>query len=70
MSWDQVQVRSYVRQVLREVGDGWNWLTPRVQHALIAEHAFAVVRSQAAETVKVDDMDYLLNAMLEEVGLS
>ena len=67
--WDKRQVRDFVRDVRKSIGGGWEWLTPAVKRALVAERAFAIVRSQARETVAVDAMDQLLADMLQEAGL-
>lgn len=67
--WDDRQIKDFVRAVRAETRDGWEWLTPRVQRALIAEKAFAVVRGQARDTVEVKAMDELLFAMLRVAGL-
>lgn len=68
--WDKSQIKSFVREVRKETGDGWDWLTPRVRKALMAERAFAVIRSQASESVKVEAMDALYEAMIREAGLA
>ena len=67
--WDKSQIKMFVREVRKETGDGWDWLTPRVRKALIAERAFAVIRGQASESVKVEAMDELYLAMMAEAGL-
>ena len=64
--WDKSQIKRFVQEVRKETGDGWDWLTPRVRKALIAERAFAVIRSQP---VRVEAMDELYLAMRTEAGL-
>jgi hypothetical protein len=67
--WDKSQIRMFVREVRKDAGDGWYWLVPKVRKALIAERAFAVIRGQAAESVRVEAMDELYLAMMAEAGL-
>lgn len=67
--WDKRQVKAFVAEVWRDVGDGWAYLGKPVRRALIAERAFCVCRSQARESVDVDAMDWLLFAMLDAAGL-
>lgn len=61
--WDYGQVRDFVTAVRSECGTAWNFFVPRVREALIAEHAFGVVRAQHGGTVRVESMDRLLTAM-------
>ena len=68
-AWDKQQVRLFVRQVRKDTGDGWHWMVPAVRRALVAERAFAVVRGQARDAVRVEHMDQLLEDMLQEAGL-
>ena len=69
-AWDKGQVRDFVKQVRRETGDAWDWMIPRLRSALIHERAFNVVRGQHSETVRVEQMDKLVAAMLIEAGLA
>jgi hypothetical protein len=62
--WNYGQVRDFVMAVTNEAGTAWTWaLNTRMKEALIAEHAFAVVRSAHRGTVSVEAMDRLLTAM-------
>jgi hypothetical protein len=67
--FDKGQVKSFVKQAKAEAGDGWSMLGPRIQRALIAERALAVIRGQASETILVDTANDLLVAMMKEAGL-
>lgn len=69
MSWDKAQVKSFVKQTREEVGDGWNWMVPRIRESMIADRAFAVVRGQVMETVRVEDICKLYRDMMKEAGL-
>jgi hypothetical protein len=66
MGWNRQQVKIFVQQVRDEARDGWQWITPRLRAALIAEKAFTISRHQAAVSVSVEAMNELLNAMLDE----
>jgi hypothetical protein len=68
-SWSHEQILMFVRQVRHETREAWNWLTPRVQTALIAQRAFDVCRSQESGSVSTAAMDELLGAMLQRAGL-
>jgi len=70
IGFDHAQVQSFVRQVRDDARDAWDWMTPRMHEALIAERAFAVIRGQHAEAVKVATMDGLLAAMRLVAGLA
>jgi hypothetical protein len=68
--WDKQQVKMFVGDVRKQVGNGWSYLGRPVQEALIAARAFQVCRSQASETVPVEAMDELYDRMMTEAGLS
>ena len=68
--WSYSQMQLFVGEVRGETREAWSWMTPRVREALIAEHAFAVVRAQSCGTVDVKDMDKLLNGMRVIAGLA
>jgi hypothetical protein len=70
MGWSRVKVKLFVKQVRAEVGAGWVYLGRPVQEALIAQKAFAIIRSQCMESVSVTAMDALLWAMEQEAGLA
>lgn len=67
--WDHQQIRAFVKDVKKTVGDGWKWMVEPVKVALIAQKAFSVIRMQAREEVAIEAMDELYCAMLEEAGL-
>lgn len=67
--WSKGQVKTFVKEVHRRVGDGWHFCVPPVQRALIAEKTLDVVRIQARETISVEDINKLYHAMLVEAGL-
>lgn len=69
MSFRPEQVKQFVKNLRRGVGDGWNWMTPRVREALVAEAALGVIAGQASETVPVDAVAALWFDMLVEAGL-
>ena len=69
MSWDRQQVKLFVKQIRKDCGDGWRFLVPALRKALVAEYAFHVARGQAAESVRVEDMDKLYQDMIIEAGL-
>lgn len=69
MAFNLQQIRTFVARVKKEAGPGWDMFGPRIQKALIAEGALSVVRSQAAETVAVESVNSLYDAMLAEAGL-
>ncbi len=54
----------------RECGDGWRFMVPAVRVAMIESRALAIVCGQHAETVRVDDVQKLRVAMLEDAGLA
>lgn len=68
MSWTKSQVKEFARQLRGHVGGAWSWITPKLQDALIAEKAFTVCRLQAAESVRVDDMNQLLSDIRREMS--
>jgi hypothetical protein len=67
--WDLDQVRAFVMSVRQETRNAWEWMTPRVREALVAERCFAVVRGQARQDVATEQMDALLLAMRVRAGL-
>jgi len=69
-SWSYEQIRSFVKEVREETREAWQWMTPRVHEALIAERAFATIRAQHRGIVEVRDMDGLLAAMRVLAGLA
>lgn len=62
-----VLIVGYLR---KDIGDAWDWMTPRVREALVAERCFQPVRARHSEIVEVKDMDLLLNAMRVVAGLA
>jgi hypothetical protein len=68
-AWSFEQAVLVMRQLRDEVGDAWEWFTPRVREALVAEKCFGVVRARHSAVVDVSDMDLLLNAMRVVAGL-
>lgn len=68
--WTNDQAKTFVKQVRDSVKDGWRFMVPAVQRALIEAKAFEVVRMQHAETVSTEAMNDLLVDMLEAAGLT
>ena len=68
--WTYSQAAQYVADMRKGIGAAWEWLTPRVREALVAEKAFAVCRGRASDTVSVRAMDRLLAAMRVAAGLA
>jgi hypothetical protein len=67
--WDKGQVKLFIRQLRKELGDGWDYMVPAVRRAFVHAEAFKVVRSQVSATIAVRDMNALLAAMEIEAGL-
>jgi len=72
--WDRGQLRVFLQAAIENIGGmgGWGMLVPRLKRAVIADKAFAVVRSQCRETVAITGMDLLLTdleALAEKNGL-
>ena len=63
------QVRTFVKSVRKEAGDGWHWLVPRLREALIAERTLQIIVSQHSDTIEVERINALLLEMLIEAGL-
>jgi hypothetical protein len=70
MAFDTQQIRSFVKQVKAQAGNGWTMLGPRLQRALITERALYIMGSQV-ETMELTSRQIhdLNNAMLAEAGL-
>jgi hypothetical protein len=69
MAWDDRQVKLFVREVLKNCGDGWRFFTPEVREAFISQKALAVIAGQASETVRTEDVCDLRTRMRVEAGL-
>lgn len=68
--WSKWQVKSFVREVRKAAGGAWSeYMTSRVQQALIAEHAFYIVRSSHRDSIPTSEANALLEDMLAEAGL-
>lgn len=65
----KAQVKTFVKDVLKEFGTGWNYLVPRLKEACIAEKALLILGIQAAEKLDTDRLHTLLGEMLVEAGL-
>lgn len=70
MGFGKDQVKLFVRQLRKELGSGWDYFTTDVREAFVARKAFDVIRGQNQESIPVDVMDKLYQAMLVESGLS
>jgi len=67
--WSDGQVRLFVKDVRKRVGDGWNWLVPDIRRALIAEKALSILCGQDRACIPTDALTELLTRMLAEAGL-
>jgi len=67
--WSEAQVRQFARDLRKSVGDGWAWMTPAVQRALVAERVLDIVRGQHRDTIEIMAIDGLLVDMLAACGL-
>lgn len=67
--WDKNQIKSFVKQVRNRLGLAWDFMVPEVREAMIKAQALSIIRAQAAESVAIEKIDFLVNAMLNEAGL-
>jgi hypothetical protein len=67
--WSDKQVKEFVKTVRQRVGNGWEWLTPRVRVALITEEAFTVTTSNWRESVPSHQANKLRHEMLRVANL-
>jgi hypothetical protein len=67
--FNPAQVRLFIGDVRVRLGRAWDFMTPEVREAFVAQKVFGIVRGQARESVLIADMDWLLNAALIEAGL-
>lgn len=62
MAFNDAQVRTFAKQIWEQEfdkGQALRFLTPRLCDAILAERVFAIVRGQAADSVRVDTMNDL-----------
>ncbi len=69
MSWSKGQARTFAKDLMRTSLEraARQYLTGSMRTALVQAYVFAVVRGQAAETVRVADMDQLLADVVEAI---
>ena len=65
--WSPRQITMFVKDAKAPIGNGWKFLVPEIQVAVIRSKALAVVQQQDREEVSVAAVDQL--RMLEEAGL-
>lgn len=70
--WSYSQAKMVIENLRNRLGTAWEWLTPRVREALVAERCFAVCRQshREVEGIRVRDMDHFLAAMRFAAGLA
>jgi hypothetical protein len=68
-AWSLDQVKLFSKQLRKDVGGAWEWFTPRMREALVAQAAFVVARAQHKTEVNTDAMNQLLIDMERECGL-
>jgi len=59
MAWEPRQAKEFARQLRREVGDGWRYMTEDTRRAYAARATLTVVRMQV-RPVQPADIDHLL----------
>ncbi len=71
MQFSKTQVKDFVKQVRKSVGDGWRFMIPEVREAMIVSKAAFILMGQVEETTFTSkDVQALIEAMLKEAGLS
>ena len=68
--WDYSQAVLVVRNMRNHVGNAWEWLTPQVREALVAQQALSVILTNSREAVPTLQMKKLLSAMRVAAGLA
>jgi hypothetical protein len=67
--WTRAQVREFCKRLKNDVGDGWRYMVPEVQEAMVARFAFFIAAGQHSEKVDCRDMMNLFVDMARAMGL-
>lgn len=67
--WTRSQVREFCKRLKNDVGDGWRFMVPEVQEAMVARFAFFIAAGQHSETVNCRNMMNLYVDMARAMGL-
>lgn len=70
MGFGKDQIKKFVKDLLKEVGKGWDYFTDDTKDAYIARRAFLVCLGQDRESVDTKVMQELYQAMLVEADLA
>ena len=68
---DKQPAKTFAKDVIKLHGNAWRseFVTDAMREALIAQRALSIVTGQLLETVRVEDVQQLLNDMREAAGL-
>jgi hypothetical protein len=67
VSWSDRQIKTFVKDALRQIRPALPWVTPRLVRALVAEQILWVIREQELPSIKTKDIEELDRRMNEEV---
>lgn len=68
--WSQSQAKHFVREAKTSLGEGaWAILSPPLRSAVLAKECLAIILTQHAETVRIEDVRQLWEALRREAGV-
>ena len=67
--WSKAQAREFAKRAMKRAGDGWMLLGPELREALVCQEVLLVVAGQHMETVRVADVETLLQDAMSAAGL-
>jgi len=66
--WNPSQVKGFARNLRKEIGEGWDYMVPAVRRAMVDSFILGIIRSQHRESVTIEAMDELHEALHAAMG--
>ena len=68
--FDNSQIKMFVKDAIRRsVGDGWSFIGPKMQRAIIDAEALQVACNQAANAISIEAIENVRDRMRAAAGL-